>query len=66
MANKDDKNDKSDSVEDLEDGIGVGELVKKLVSAGIGAAFMTEEGVRSYLKRFLIYYCRVPKSLKMR
>ncbi|MEZ4871666.1 MAG: hypothetical protein R2827_05340 [Bdellovibrionales bacterium] len=49
MADKKEK--KSESSEDnfQDDTIGVGELVKKLVSAGIGAAFMTEEGIRSYL-----------------
>tara|TARA_Y100000817_G_C16599748_1_gene430191 strand:+ start:180 stop:530 length:351 start_codon:yes stop_codon:yes gene_type:complete len=48
MAGKKDKGEENN--EDLHaDNIRVSELVKKLVSAGIGAAFMTEEGIRSYL-----------------
>src|SRR5688572_17000618 len=44
---KDDK-DKDDDFEEKQGGP-VLEVVKKLFSVGIGAAFMTEESIRSYL-----------------
>jgi hypothetical protein len=37
---------------------GLGDALKKLVSAGIGAAFMTEESIRSYLNEV-----RLPKEV---
>ena len=58
----DHKEDKSESIEEEYDEneeyfsddpndsrFGISEVVKKIVSAGIGAAFMTEENIRSYL-----------------
>ena len=32
-----------------EKGAGITDIVKKIATAGIGAAFMTEEGIRNYL-----------------
>jgi len=51
MENKDKKKDEEEyefGTSEEEDA-GLLNLVKKLVTAGIGAAFMTEEGIRSYL-----------------
>ena len=58
----DPKDDKKESIEEEYDEneeyfsddpndsrFGISEVVKKIVSAGIGAAFMTEENIRSYL-----------------
>ena len=42
MVNRDD-----DSTDD--DKVSLTDFVKKVMSAGMGAAFMTEEGIRSYL-----------------
>lgn len=39
-------------------GSGLAEALKKIVSAGIGAAFMTEESIRSYLQEV-----RLPKDV---
>lgn len=40
----------SSHMEDAEDkGVSITEVVKKIATAGLGAAFMTEEGVRNYL-----------------
>jgi hypothetical protein len=38
------------SSEDQEDARGLGETLKKLISAGLGAAFLTEDMIRSYLQ----------------
>lgn len=47
MANKKDDDKKSDS--ETQEGLNLGEGLKRLVTAGIGAAFMTEESIRGYL-----------------
>lgn len=44
MANEESQRSKQD-----EESLKLGEALKKLVSVGIGAAFMTEESIRSYL-----------------
>ena len=46
---KDDKNDKGSSGADDADIPKWGEMLKRVVSVGLGAAFMTEESVRSAL-----------------
>lgn len=38
-----------DSFNDQEEKLSLPDLVRKLITAGVGAAFMTEEGIRSYL-----------------
>ena len=47
-----------DSEPDLEGGLSIGEAVKKIVTAGIGAAFMTEESIRAYLAEL-----KLPKEM---
>jgi hypothetical protein len=45
-----DKNKKSGGTEDSTQGqLGLSEALKKLVTVGIGAAFMTEESIRNYV-----------------
>lgn len=63
MDPKDKKDDKKDEKrgEDREEGRGtslLGEAAKKLFTAGVTAAFMTEEGVRSYLSEV-----KLPKDI---
>jgi hypothetical protein len=48
MADNDERDDKRDDKEEKTGGL-IGETVKKLFTAGVSAAFMTEESVRSYL-----------------
>ena len=47
MAN--DNDSKSGSGEEDVAGIKLGDTLKKVITAGIGAAFMTEESIRNYL-----------------
>src|SRR5690348_16769893 len=49
MADKSDKSDKDKSADIDDDLPRWGEVLKRVVSAGLGAAFMTEESIRSYL-----------------
>lgn len=49
MAN-DDKREKDDHAEARAAGTVFGEALKKVFSAGVSAAFMTEENVRAYLQ----------------
>jgi hypothetical protein len=48
-----DNKDKSDEFDDTPEGrearLRLGDTLKKLVTAGIGAAFMTEESIRAYV-----------------
>ena len=48
MANKKD-DEKKNSAND-QDGLNIAEGLKRIVTAGIGAAFMTEESIRGYLQ----------------
>lgn len=48
MANKKDEKKFPDT--DSQDGLNLAEGLKRLVTAGIGAAFMTEESIRTYLQ----------------
>ncbi len=43
MKNDSDKSDKNN------DKFGIGDVLKKVVTAGFGAAFMTEESIRNYV-----------------
>ena len=45
MADKSDKSDKFDKKESP-----IGDIIKKVVSVGVGAAFMTEESVKKILE----------------
>ena len=47
MANK---KDEEKSTSDSPEGMNLAEGLKRLVTAGIGAAFMTEESIRGYLQ----------------
>ncbi len=44
-----DKKQSKTTVNPADDKLTITDFVKKLVTAGVGAAFMTEEGVRSYV-----------------
>lgn len=55
---KDDKKEKDQDKEDARSGTLVGEAVKKLFTAGVTAAFMTEESVRGYLAEL-----KLPKEM---
>jgi len=56
MANKKDEKKFPDT--DSEDGLNLAEGLKRLVTAGIGAAFMTEESIRTYLQEL-----KLPKEV---
>lgn len=60
MANNNENNDDNagDDKDDPIDGPKWAEVLKKVVGVGLGAAFMTEEHVRSYLGDF-----KVPKDV---
>lgn len=46
----DNRDDEKDSMDDPDENLPKwGEVIKKVMSVGLGAAFMTEESVRSYL-----------------
>ncbi len=47
MANK---KDEEKTTSENQDGLNLAEGLKRLVTAGIGAAFMTEESIRGYLQ----------------
>lgn len=47
-SDKGEKREKK-TTEDDESGRGLGEVLKKLLTVGVGAAFMTEESIRAYL-----------------
>lgn len=51
-------NKEKDRESEKEGSIRVSDTIKKLVTAGIGAAFMTEESIRSYLQEV-----KLPKDL---
>ena len=46
------------NMDDVESKTGMGDIVKKVLTAGIGAAFMTEEGIRSYMNNM-----KLPKDV---
>ena len=54
----DDRSDKKDDKKDEKSGAGLGDTVKKLFTAGVSAAFMTEESVRQYLAEL-----KLPKEI---
>ena len=59
----DNKNDwgTGDESLDMEQKGGVGELVKKVLAVGIGAAFLTEESIRNAVKEI-----KLPKATKIK
>lgn len=59
MVNDNDNNDDVFSEEDLKkSGLSISEIAKKLVAVGVGAAFLTEESIRSALGEV-----KLPKEL---
>lgn len=54
----DNSDDKRDDRKDDKTGIGLTDTVKKLFTAGVSAAFMTEESVRQYLAEL-----KLPKEI---
>lgn len=58
MADKKGFNEDLDDEENREAKLRLGETFKKLVTAGIGAAFMTEEHIRAYVSEL-----RLPKEV---
>ncbi|MCB0392640.1 MAG: hypothetical protein KDD58_15225 [Bdellovibrionales bacterium] len=53
MVNNDDENNKNEN-----QGLRASEVLKKLITAGMGAAFMTEESIRAYVSEL-----KLPKDV---
>lgn len=58
MADDDEKQDKSEKGEQEKDSLKITDAVKKIFTAGVSAAFMTEESVRAYLSEL-----KLPKEI---